>query len=100
MTLEDILQDIHACEETMLTYERKYGVLSETFYQSFMNGEEPDDDAWVLDWIDWAGSYEIYLRRREQYRTALESLKEQTPLVGDIIKRTARRESISIPAGV
>ena len=31
MTLEDILQDIHACEETMLTYERKYGVLSETF---------------------------------------------------------------------
>jgi hypothetical protein len=100
MTLDNILQNIHAIEETLLTYERKYGVLSETFYQAYLNGEEPDDDAWVLDWADWAGSYEIYLRRREQYRAALESLKQQAPLAGDIIKRTARRESIAIPAGV
>jgi hypothetical protein len=25
-------------------------------------------DAWVLDWNDWAGTYEIWLRRHEQYR--------------------------------
>jgi hypothetical protein len=36
---------------------------------------------------------EIYPRRREQYRAAPEVLKQQTPLAGDIIKRTARRES-------
>jgi len=37
MTLDEILQDIHALEEDMLTYERKYGVLSETFYESYIN---------------------------------------------------------------
>jgi len=41
MTLDDILQDIYALEDEMRTYERKYGVLSETFYQSYVKGEEP-----------------------------------------------------------
>ena len=72
MTLDEILQDIHALEEDMLTYERKYGVLSETFYESYVNGEEPADDTWVLDWNDWAGTYEIWLRRREQYQQVIE----------------------------
>ena len=31
MTLDEILRDIHAMEEDLLTYERKYGVLSDTF---------------------------------------------------------------------
>ena len=66
MTLGEIIQDIHACEEDLLMYERKYGVLSETFYESYVNGEEPSDDAWVLDWSDWAGAYKIWLRRRKQ----------------------------------
>jgi hypothetical protein len=68
VTLDEILQDIHALEENMLTYERKYGVISEMFYESYVSGEEPPDDARVLDWNDWAGTYEIWLRRREQYR--------------------------------
>ena len=73
MTLDDILQDIHALEQDLQSYERKYGVLSETFYESYMNGEEPDDDAWVMDWSAWAGTYEIWLRRKEQYRAAIPS---------------------------
>ncbi len=100
MTFDDIVQDIHAIEETLLTFERKYGVLSETFYQSYQNGEEPDDDAWVLDWAAWAGSYEIYLRRRKQYGAAIQSLQTQTPQLSDIIKKAARRESIPLPLGV
>ena len=63
MTLDEILRDIHALEEDLGAYERKYGVRSETFYESYMAGEEPDNDAWVLDWNDWAGAYEIWLRR-------------------------------------
>jgi len=47
MMLTDILQDIHALEDEIRDYERKYGVLSETFYESYMAGEEPPDDAWV-----------------------------------------------------
>lgn len=100
MTFDDVVQDIHAIEETLLTFERKYGVLSETFYQSYQNGEEPADDAWVLDWAAWAGSYEIYLRRRQQYEAAIQSLQTQTPQLSDIIKKAARRESIPLPRGV
>ncbi|MCP4360501.1 MAG: hypothetical protein GY796_21035 [Chloroflexi bacterium] len=97
MTLNEILQDIHAMKEDMLMYERKYGVLTETFYESYMNGEEPLDDAWVLDWGDWAGVYEIWLRRRQQYNDFILVLKANEPL-STVIGRTARRESISIPA--
>ena len=75
MTLDEILQDIHALEEDMLAYERKYGVLTETFYESYVSGEEPGDDAWVLDWNDWAATYEIWLRRREQYREMIQRLR-------------------------
>jgi len=71
MTLEDILQDIHALEQDLQTYERKYGVLSEAFYASYIQGEEPDDDTWVMDWSAWAGTYEIWLRRHEQFHAAM-----------------------------
>lgn len=55
------------------TYERKYGVLSETFYESYRRGEEPADDAWVMDWSAWAGAYEVWRRRRSQYMCHLTS---------------------------
>ena len=97
MKLDEILQDIHALEEDLVTYERKYGVLSETFYESYIGGEEPADDAWVLDWNDWAGAYEIWLRRRQQYQDLIRALKEHTTL-SDVIRRAARREPISVSA--
>lgn len=39
MTLQEIIDDIHALTQRCEIFERKYGVLSETFYESFMNGE-------------------------------------------------------------
>lgn len=98
MTLDEILQDIHALEEDLLMFERKYGVLSETFYESYMSGEEPADDAWVLDWGDWAGTYEIWLRRREQYQETIRSLREHAQPLSEIIARMARRECIPVPS--
>ena len=68
MKIDEVLRDIHALESDLENYERKYGVLSKTFYEAYQAGEEPSDDAWVLDWSDWAGAYEIWLHRREQYR--------------------------------
>ena len=44
MTLQEIIADIHALNEDLGTYERKYGVLSETFYELYLSGEEPEDD--------------------------------------------------------
>lgn len=97
MTLDAILQDIRALEEDLTAYERKYNILSETFYESYLSGEEPADDAWVLDWNDWAGAYEIWLHRRQQYQELIRSLTEHVSL-SEVIRRAARREPLSIPA--
>jgi len=96
MTLQEILADIHALYEDLEAYERKYGVLSETFYQAYTSGEEPEDDVWVLDWADWAGAYKILLRRQEQYRRAIQALREQSQTLVGIIERTARHEPIPV----
>ncbi|TEU18249.1 MAG: hypothetical protein E3J21_06470 [Anaerolineales bacterium] len=76
MTLQEIIADIHALNEDLEAYERKYGVLSETFYESYTSGEEPEDDTWMPDWADWAGAYKILFRRREQYPRAIQALRE------------------------
>jgi hypothetical protein len=96
VTLQDIILDIHALSQDIQAYERKYGVLSETFYESYINGEEPDDESWVLDWADWAGAYKVLLRRREQYRRTIQSLREQTPALVNVIKRTVKHEPIPV----
>jgi hypothetical protein len=98
MTLPDILQDIYALEDEMRDYERKYGVLSDTFYESYMAGEEPANDAWVRDWTAWASAYKVWLRRREQYQSVVHALRVKAPNFTSVIERTARREPIPVPA--
>jgi len=98
MTLDQIIQDIHALSEQLLVFERKYGVLSETFYDAYLRGEEPEDDAWVLDWSEWAGLYEILLDRREQYRRVINDLLQEptNPSLSQLIGRTARHEPLTV----
>lgn len=98
LTLQDIIADIHALNEDLAMYERKYGVLSETFYKSYQRGEEPEDDSWVLDWVDWAGAYKVWLRRRDQYTRTIESLRQQSETLVDVIERTRRRDPIPVAA--
>lgn len=98
MTLDELLQDIYALTDEMRTYERKYGVLSETFYEAYERGEEPPNEAWVRDWTAWASACRIWLRRREQYRTAVESLRTQTQTTAEMIERTSRHEPIPVVA--
>jgi hypothetical protein len=98
MTLDDILQDIYALEDEMRTYERKYGVLSKTFYEAYANGEEPLDDAWVQDWTAWASAYKIWQRRNEQYQNTIQALRARTRSIVEMIEKTARHESIPVPA--
>ena len=96
MTLQEIIADIHALNEDLETYERKYGVLSETFYELYLSGEEPEDEAWVLDWADWAGAYKILLRRQDQYRRTIAALQQQSQSLANVIERTSRREPIPV----
>ena len=67
MNLRNILADIHALEEEIISFERKYGVRSETFYTAYISGEEPEDDAWVLDFGEWASVYRTWLARQADY---------------------------------
>ena len=98
MKITEVVRDIHALDADLENYERKYGVLSETFYEAYRTGEEPADDAWVpscLDWSDWAGAYEIWLHRRQQYQDLMRKLVAQTTL-SEVLKRAARREPLEL----
>ena len=97
MTLSEIMQDIHACERDMQMYELKYNILSETFYESYSHGDEPPDDAWVLDWGDWAGAYEIWLDRKKRYSRTVAMLRQDLPLI-DVIEKAIRREPLPVAA--
>lgn len=83
MTLEELLADIHALEEELLDFERKYGVRSEIFYAAYVNGEEPEDDAWVLDFGEWASVYKTWLARQAEYRNQVQRVqRNSSSLVG------------------
>jgi hypothetical protein len=89
MTLNDILADIHALEEELLIFERKYGVRSETFYAAYQSGEEPDDDSWVLDFGEWASVYRTWLTRQAEYRNEVQRRQRHAPSLAGLIRVAA-----------
>ncbi len=89
MTLRAILTDIHALEEELLELERKYGLRSETFYAAYMSGEEPQDDAWGLDFSEWASVYRIWLERSAEYRNEIQRIQGNRPSLEGLIRVVA-----------
>ena len=85
MKLQQILFDIHALTEDMLAFERKYGVRSETFYASYISGEEPEDDDWVLDFGEWASVYRTWLARQAEYRNEVQRMQPNAPSLAGLI---------------
>jgi hypothetical protein len=89
MTLEELLADIHALEEDMLAFERKYGVRSETFYAAYVSGEEPEDDAWVLDFGEWASVYRTWLARQAEYRNQVQLIQRDKSSLEGLVRVVA-----------
>ena len=89
MNLREILTDIHALEEDLLDFERKYGVRSETFYAVYVSGEEPEDDSWVLDFGEWASVYRTWLSRQADYRDQVQQIQRQRPSLAGLIQVAA-----------
>jgi hypothetical protein len=87
MTIQEILADIHALEEDLLAFERKYGVRSETFYASYASGEEPEDDSWVLDFTEWASVYRTWLARQAEYRNEVQRVQRNAPSLSGLIRK-------------
>ncbi len=81
LTLDAILEDLQAIEPLILNYEKTYKVLTPYFSRLYHAGQLEEN--W--DFIDWAGLYEIKLRREKAYRELLAQslrrlpLKEQLP---------------------
>ncbi|HHB91098.1 MAG TPA: hypothetical protein ENK60_07290 [Anaerolineae bacterium] len=89
MTIEKILADIHALEEELLAFERKYGIRSETFYAAYMSGEEPEDESWVLDFGEWASVYRTWLARQADYRNEIQRLQRNSTSIKGLIRVAA-----------
>lgn len=89
MKIQEILADIHALEEEMLDFERKYGLRSETFYVAYMSGEEPEDDKWVLDFGEWASVYRTWLTRQAEYRNEVQRIQHNTPSLVGLVRVAA-----------
>jgi len=89
MTLGEVLADIHALEEELLELERRYGVRSETFYAGYCSGEEPEDDAWVLDFTEWASVYRTWLARQAEYRNEIQRMQGGSSSLKGLIREVA-----------
>lgn len=89
MTPQELLLDIHALEEELLAFERKYGIRSEIFYAAYIAGEEPEDDSWVLDFGEWASVYRTWLERQAEYRNAIQQLQRKEPGLAGLIRVAA-----------
>lgn len=89
MTLQEILADIHALEEELLDFERKYGLRSETFYAAYMSGEEPESDAWVLAFSEWASVYKTWLARQAEYRNEIQRVQGGSPSLKGLVRAVA-----------
>lgn len=89
MNLRDLLIDIHALEQELLAFERKYGVRSETFYASYASGEEPDDLSWMLDFGEWASVYRTWLTRQAEYRNEVDLVRVHQSSLSDLMRVAA-----------
>ena len=88
MNLQDILFDIHSLEEELLSFERKYGIRSETLYVAYINGEEPEDDNWVLDFGEWSSIYKTWLTRQADYRNEIQRVQKHTHNLSGLIRES------------
>ncbi len=64
MTLEEIIQDLHALDARLRAYERKYGITSADFYELYGQGLL-DDEGFErsTEYVRWASAYTLKLKR-------------------------------------
>jgi hypothetical protein len=89
MELTTLVQDIHRLNHELERFERKYGVMSQTFYELYSAGEEPEDDAWVLDFEKWAGLYEVWRDRQQAYNEMMQRFRREQPSLSKVIQSVA-----------
>ena len=61
--LKLIKNSLAQLESDIKDFEKKYKLTSKQFYANYQKGKTSDD----LDFIDWAGKYQLFLDLKEQY---------------------------------
>lgn len=69
LTLDQILEELHAAENDCQAFEKKYGLLSNDFYAAYTSGSITSCGS--SDFALWAGSYKLKLSRLTMYRDAI-----------------------------
>lgn len=81
LTLSDILDDLHAAEEGLHKFERRYWLSSTHFYELYMQGLLDDGENSVA-FAEWAGHYRLRLKRQAALdrlsHERVETLRQQT----------------------
>lgn len=64
MSVEEIIQDLHALNARLRVYERKYGITSADFYELYRQGLLDDEDFdQSTEYVRWASAYTLKLKR-------------------------------------
>ena len=75
MELQQLIREIHWLEWQLRTFEEKYGILSQDFYEAMESGElsEFDDgeEPHFHDFLEWHALYKVWLKRQQLYRDLL-----------------------------
>ena len=73
LTAEMLLREIYLAETELRWFEQKYGLLSETFYQLYAQGQLRDEDpVEIQTYLEWSGWWEVYQNRRRRYTQAVD----------------------------
>ncbi len=79
LTIQDILEDLHAAETRCQEFEKKYAVRSEFFFDAYTNGWLDDDGN--PDFAEWSGFYKSKLDREKRYRALI---VQRSPLLHNL----------------
>lgn len=90
MTLTEILQDIHAVDKALASFEQRYGLLSDTFFVWYQAGHEPEEQEWVLDFAEWSGLYKSRRRLLALYQQKLDNLRVEGLDLNQVMRQTQR----------
>ena len=62
ITLTDILDDLRVADQGLRSFEQRYWLSSEVFYDLYAQGAL-DDGSHLEDFAEWAGHYKLKVKR-------------------------------------
>ncbi|MDM8523219.1 hypothetical protein QUF80_07600 [Desulfococcaceae bacterium HSG8] len=88
------LDDLLELAEELGDYERNYGISTENFYAKYQAGLSGDE----LHWMEWAGTYELFMENKRRLESALmraavqpESEEYETGHVSEVYGQTSEQ---------